>query len=210
MTTAPVIEIDITTGIDRCVVLTTGKLPHENDLADTAVQTLYAFRRYDRQAGGDRDGGKSRSDLISVTDADGLKARPDKGWHDDLPTFADRWSADHRRTPGCCLICRHPATYPSTRSCATGLPATLYAREFARGNSLLDTGGAIMESIDLPDGGVGLDLISLEKDATSGSTDPNLRGYASRVPTRARKEPSQAQEPGAAGRTRMSWRLIGD
>ena len=153
---------------------------------------------------------KSRSDLISVTDADGLKSRPDKGWYDDLPT-----SPTGQRiivAPQAALsIVAYLATYPSTDPCATGLPATLYAREFARGNSLLlDTGGAIMESIDLPDGGVGLDIISLEKDASSGSTDPNLVIRVEGTDKSKEGTIVKLKNPVLLGAHRMSWRLIGD
>ncbi|MBK7589761.1 MAG: hypothetical protein IPI27_00070 [Betaproteobacteria bacterium] len=210
VTTAPQIEIDITNGIDRWVFVGTGKLLHENDLADTAVQTLYAFRDGTTAKPAAIATAKSRSDLISVTDADGLKSRPDKGWYDDLPT-----SPTGQRiivAPQAALsIVAYLATYPSTDPCATGLPATLYAREFARGNSLLlDTGGAIMESIDLPDGGVGLDIISLEKDASSGSTDPNLVIRVEGTDKSKEGTIVRLKNPVLLGAHRMSWRLIGD
>jgi type IV pilus assembly protein PilY1 len=210
VTTAPQIEIDITNGIDRWVFVGTGRLLHENDLPDTAVQTLYAFRDGTAVKPGTITGAKSRGDLIAVTDADGAASRPDKGWYDDLPT-----SPPGQRivvAPAAALsVVAYLATYPSTDPCVTGLPATLYAREFSRGNSLLlDSGGNIVESVDLPDGGVGLDILALEKDSASSSTDPNLVIRVEGADKSKEGTIVKIKGPELLGAHRMSWRLIGD
>ena len=44
MTTAPQIEIDISTGVDRFVFVGTGQLLDDSDLLTTQTQTLYAIR----------------------------------------------------------------------------------------------------------------------------------------------------------------------
>ena len=44
VTTAPQIEIDIGTGVDRFVFVGTGQLLDDSDLADHADQTFYAIR----------------------------------------------------------------------------------------------------------------------------------------------------------------------
>ncbi|TMH09094.1 MAG: hypothetical protein E6H67_00075, partial [Betaproteobacteria bacterium] len=44
VTTPPEIKIDVSNGIDRWVFVGTGKLYDESDLADSQLQTMYAFR----------------------------------------------------------------------------------------------------------------------------------------------------------------------
>jgi hypothetical protein len=75
---------------------------------------------------------------------------------------------------------------------------------------LLDSGGAIVESVDLPDGGVGLDILSLEKDASSGSTEPNLVIRVEGTDKSKEGTIVKIKGPDLLGAHRMSWRLIGD
>ncbi len=212
VTTAPQIEIDIANGVDRWVFVGTGRLLHENDLADTAVQSLYAFRDGTTLKPNPIGSVKTRGNLVAVTDGDGLESRPDVGWYDDLPT-----SPPGQRiivAPQAALsVVAYLSTYPSTDPCVIGLPATLYAREYSRGNSLLlDSGGATVESVDLPDGGVGLDILWLEKDPStaSGSYDPNLVIRVEGTDKAKAGIIVKIKNPELIGAHRMSWRLIGD
>ncbi len=59
-------------------------------------------------------------------------------------------------------------TSPQTDPCLLGQPATIYARGFAQGESLLtDAGGSPVAGIDEPEGGVGLQLVQLEPEPNS-------------------------------------------
>ncbi len=99
-----------------------------------------------------------RADLAAVTDAVGLAARPDNGWYDDLP-LGQRIVVP---VQAALSVIAYVGTSPQTDPCLTGQPATLYAREYGRGNSLLvDDSGATIESFFQPEGIVGLSLVTL-------------------------------------------------
>ena len=214
MTTPPQIEIDISNGIDRWVFIGTGRLLDDLDLTTPAIanqiQTMYAFR----------DGTAAapvapwpatlapRTDMAAVTDAAGLAAKPDKGWYDDLP-LGQRIVVPVQAVLS---VIAYVGTSPQTDPCLTGQPATLYAREYARGNSLLvDDTGATVESIFESQGIVGLELVTL----SGGSTDSGAGGFpdlriaitagAPGVPTGFVKP----IPPDFAQKHRMSWRLLG-
>ena len=126
--------------MDRWVFIGTGRLLHENDLPSVQQQTMYGIRdgSYDT-AEPDRRGAAHPRHADAVTGVAGLGAGviAPKGWYDDLP-------ANHR------LIRRRPrrsassGTWPPvspTDPCEPGQPATVYARPFGNGESVLDTGG---------------------------------------------------------------------
>ncbi len=215
VTTAPQIEVDIANGIDRWVFVGTGKLLHEDDLTNTEVQTMYAIRDGTTSKPAPIATVLSRSDLVGVTNMEGLASRPDNGWYDDLPT-----SPPGQRIivgPQAALSAVvYAATYPSTDPCATGMPAALYAREFSRGNSLLqDEGGDTLERIDFDDGLPGFDPVRPPKypDCDAGDptcvpppTPPCPEGICIKTPSGYVK----LKPPESMGGHRMSWRLIGD
>ncbi len=214
VTTPPQIEIDISNGIDRWVFVGTGRLLDDLDLTTPAItdqiQTMYAFR--DGTAGAPVAPWPAtldpRTDMAEVTDAAGLAAKPDKGWYDDLP-LGQRIVVPVQATLS---VIAYVGTSPQTDPCLTGQPATLYAREYARGNSLLvDDSGATIESIFESQGIVGLELVAL----SGGSSDSGAGGFpdlriaitagAPGVPTGFIKP----KAPDFAQKHRMSWRLLG-
>ena len=71
-------------------------------------------------------------------------------------------------------VIAYVGTSPQTDPCLTGQPATLYAREYGRGNSLLvDDSGATIESFFQAEGIVGLELVAL----SGGSADSGAGGF---------------------------------
>ena len=214
VTTPPQIEIDIANGIDRWVFVGTGRLLDDLDLTTPAIanqiQTMYAFR----------DGTVSapiapwpatlapRTDMAAVTDAAGLAAKPDKGWYDDLP-LGQRIVVP---VQAALSLVAYVGTSPQTDPCLTGQPATLYAREYGRGNSLLvDDTGATIESFFQAEGIVGIELVVL----SGGSTDSGAGGFPDlRIAITAGTpgKPTGFLKPKApdfAQKHRMSWRLLG-
>jgi type IV pilus assembly protein PilY1 len=237
ITTPPQIEIDIANGIDRWVFVGTGRLLAESDRDRAQVQTMYALRDGTTYAPKTLAGTLSRGDLVAVTDAKGLGSRPDNGWYDDLPTtpIGQRILVAPQAAVS---VVVYTASYPPPpdEPCAPGLGAFLYAREFARGRSLLFAdGGGLLESVRIDDGSVGIDVQAIP---------PSDDGPATGVPPPWGSPPpgvgegSESSEGSCAGGTpqlavrittatgqtitrtvrfpnitcghRMSWRLIGE
>jgi hypothetical protein len=215
VTTPPQIEIDISNGVDRWVFVGTGRLLDDTDLTTAAianqVQTFYAIR----------DGTAStpitpwpaaldpRTDMSLITAAlgiTGLVTKPDKGWFDDLPV------GQRIVTPvqAALSLVAYVGTSPQTDPCLTGQPATVYAREYARGNSLLlDSGGVGVESIFAAEGGVGVELVALNSSSGGGSGGfPDLR-IAITAGTTGKVTFYKPKDPDFAQKHRMSWRLLG-
>jgi type IV pilus assembly protein PilY1 len=216
VTTPPQIEIDIANGVDRWVFVGTGRLLDDLDLTTASianqVQTFYAIR----------DGTASqpltpwpatlapRTDMDAITVANGitgLASKPDKGWFDDLPV------GQRIVTPvqAALSLVAYVGTSPQTDPCLTGQPATVYAREYARGNSLLlDTDGVTpVESIFAAEGGVGVELVALDGANGGGSGGyPDLR-IAITAGTTGKVTFYKPKNPDFAQKHRMSWRLLG-
>ena len=96
--------------------------------------------------------------------------------------------------------------------CLTGEPATLYVRQFSDGYSLLSdpadpTGQARVASIDSPEGGVGIEIVSFTENATSQS-GPDLR-VAVTLGTTGKVIFYKIKNPAIFFANRMSWRLLG-
>ncbi len=201
VTTPPQIEIDVTNGVDRWVFVGTGKLYHESDLSNMQIQTMYAIRDGTTTVPQTRATVLSRADLKAVTDATGLDGKPDNGWYDDLP-------AGQRIVvpPQAALsTVAYAGTSPQTDPCLTGQPATVYAREYARGDSLLlDDGGNIIESVYSAEGGVGLELLALDN---NGAEVPNIV-VGLTLGTTGKLKPIKIQPPAFFAAHRMSWRLL--
>jgi type IV pilus assembly protein PilY1 len=215
VTIAPQIEIDISNGVDRWVFIGTGRLLDDLDLTTASianqVQTFYAIR----------DGTASqpltpwpatlapRTDMDLITAAlgiTGLASKPDKGWFDDLPV------GQRIVTPvqAALSLVAYVGTSPQTDPCLTGQPATVYAREYARGNSLLlDDSGVGVESIFAAEGGVGVELVALDSANGGGSGGfPDLR-IAITAGTTGKVTFYKPKDPDFAQKHRMSWRLLG-
>ncbi len=214
VTTPPQIEIDIANGVDRWVFIGTGRLLDDLDLTTPAIadqiQTMYAFR----------DGTvaaptspwpailQPRADLLPVTNATGLAATPPNGWFDDLP-LGQRIVVP---VQAALSVIAYVGTSPQTDPCLTGQPATLYAREYGRGNSLLvDDTGATIESFFQDTGIVGLSLVTL----SGGSSDSGAGGFPDLRIAITAGSPGvktgfvKPKAPDFAQKHRMSWRLLG-
>ena len=196
--------MDVANGVDRWVFVGTGRVLHEDDLPDTQIQTMYAIR----------DGtllapktpvttALTRSDLVAVTDAAGLANRPDNGWYDDLPVGQKIIVPPQAELS----IVAYVGTSPRTDPCLTGMPAAVYAREYARGGSRVeDTGGNIVESIDIAEGVVGIEVITMPN---PGGGYPEVRlGITQAVDGRLR--PIRARLPDDVASRRLSWRLLNE
>jgi len=147
-------------------------------------------------------------DAITVANGiTGLVSKPDKGWYDDLPV------GQRIVTPiqAALSLVAYVGTSPQTDPCLTGQPATVYAREYARGNSLLlDTDGVTpVESIFAAEGGVGVELVALDGASGGGSGGyPDLR-IAITAGTTGKVTFYKPKNPDFAQKHRMSWRLLG-
>jgi type IV pilus assembly protein PilY1 len=216
VTTPPQIEIDIANGIDRWVFVGTGRLLDDLDLTTASianqVQTFYAIR--DGSAAVPQTPWPAtlapRTDMDAITVANGitgLNNKPDKGWYDDLP------AGQRIVTPvqAALSLVAYVGTSPQTDPCLTGQPATVYAREYARGNSLLlDTDGVTpVESIFAAEGGVGVELVALDGANGGGSGGyPDMR-IAITAGTTGKVTFIKPKNPDFSQKHRMSWRLLG-
>jgi type IV pilus assembly protein PilY1 len=212
VTTPPQIEIDLGNKIDRWVFVGTGKLYDDSDLTSTQTQTMYAMRDGTMDSPAPLPGTPlvrgvdPATNMISlvhdVAHEFGLDNKPDKGWFDDLPTGQQIVVAPQAALS----ILGYIGTSLQTDPCLTGMQATLYARDFATGKSLFDDGGGTpIESVAIPEGGVGLAIVALET-ATGAAPEVRL------VVTTAAKIPPMVFKPkttALVGDHRMSWRLLG-
>jgi type IV pilus assembly protein PilY1 len=215
VTTAPQIEIDIANGIDRWVFVGTGRLLDDLDLTTASianqVQTFYAIRDGTAATPQTPWGGAlaPRTDMDLITAAlgiTGLNNKPVKGWFDDLPV-GQRIVVP---VQAALSLVAYVGTSPQTDPCLTGQPATVYAREYARGNSLLlDDTNTPVESIFAAEGGVGVELVALDG-ASGGGTGgyPDLR-IAITAGTTGKVTFYKPKNPDFSQKHRMSWRLLG-
>jgi type IV pilus assembly protein PilY1 len=214
VTTPPEIKIDMNNGIDRWVFVGTGKLYDDTDLADNQLQTMYGFRDGTAQAPWalpatpiDRTTvGMVPLPSLNPTNNFGLATAPAKGWFDDLPAGSRIVVAPQAAFGVLAYIATKPL---SADLCATGLPVTLYAREYGTGQSVLtanpDGSGPIVFGLDIAQGGVGLQIVTFEPAA--GSSTPDVR-LAITMPDGTVRY-FKPKLPSAFFQHRMSWRLLG-
>jgi type IV pilus assembly protein PilY1 len=219
VTTPPEIKIDVNNGIDRWVFVGTGKLYDDTDLADSQLQTMYALRDgtsaapwalpatpIDRTTNGcTPDPCLQPLPAADPTNNFGLLNVPAKGWYHDLPA-GSRIVVAPQAAFG---VIAYVATKPQTDPCLTGLPVTIYARDYGTGQSLLTTNddgtGDIVAGIDVAAGGVGLQIVSFQ--AADNASSPDVR-LAITMPDGTVRyfKPKLSQ---AFFQHRMSWRLLG-
>ena len=205
VTTPPQIEVDVTNGVDRWVFVGTGKLYHASDLTSTQTQTMYAIRDGTNLQPDKSGRVLRRADLQVVSDLNGLPTKPDNGWYDDLP-------AGQRIIvpPQAALsMVTYSATSPQNDPCVTGQPTNVYAREYARGNSLLldDDGKTFIETKYELEGGVGLELVALDN-ATAYDVPNIVVGLT--LGTTGKLKPIKVSPPAFFAAHRMSWRLLSE
>jgi len=211
VTTPPQIEIDVSNGVDRWVFVGTGKMYDDSDLADTQVQTLYAFRDGTADAPWALPAtpiSRTTTGMLplpsTVATDFGLTNKPDKGWFDDLPA-GQRIVVPIQAAVS---IITYIGTSASPDPCLSGLQANVYARDYANGKSQLeDGGGTVIESFPIADGGVGIEIVSVQA-APGGS--PEIRiVITSPIPSKA-PIVIKPKPPALLTRHRMTWRLLGE
>jgi type IV pilus assembly protein PilY1 len=172
VTTPPNIEVDAVNGIDRWVFVGTGRLLDATDLTTPAIanqiQTMYAIRDGTGVAPGPITTPLlPRVSMVPIVDQiNGLAAKPQAGWYDDLPLGQRIITAPQAAIS----LVAYAGTSPQTDPCLTGQPATLYVRNFSFGESLLeDAGGNPVSGIAEASGAVGMDIFSFPGSSTSAS-----------------------------------------
>jgi type IV pilus assembly protein PilY1 len=214
ITTAPQIEIDLNNGVDRYVMIGTGRLLDTSDLTTPSPpqrQTMYAIRD------GTLDSVKPSSDLpidtsrattpLKPISADGISSiaggAPD-GWYHDLPN-ADPATAERIVVDVAADV--NVAAYIGTQApndpCIISLPASLYARDYTTARSLLESGGTTVASILWSSGAVGGTLVGRVNPVTG---EQSLGWLLSKeVPG---SEPVDIQNPVKGPGNRLTWRLL--
>ena len=144
---------------------------------------------------------------LDATNRFGLASVPAKGWFHDLPA-GSRIVVAPQAAVG---IVAYIATKPQTDPCLTGLPVTIYAREYGTGKSALtenaDGTGPYVPQIDVPEGGVGLQIVIFPSSDGSVSSVPDIR-LAITMPDGTVRY-FKPVLPSSAFQHRMSWRLLG-
>ena len=148
------------------------------------------------------------NDLDAVSGIAGLGSGviAPKGWYDDLP-------AGQRivKAPVAAVgLIAYIATGLPTDPCEVGQPATIYVRQIGNGESRLqDGGGNFIESIYVPDGAAGLDVIAMhDPSCTAGSCIPDIR-LAVVSSVNSQLLTLKAKLPSLLGQHRISWRQLG-
>jgi len=163
VTTAPQIEVDVNNGIDRYVFVGTGRLLHVDDFTNptpTQQQTMYAIR--DGTVAAPLPSGLPIQPRVTLSpvNADKVSAiagGAPNGWYEDLPNTAptaERIVVDPEADVN---IVVYIGTQAQNDPCVISLPASLYARDFTTGRSLLDdgTGNGAVGSVAEAEGLVG-------------------------------------------------------
>jgi type IV pilus assembly protein PilY1 len=213
ITTAPQIEIDLNNGVDRYVLIGTGRLLDTTDLTAPSppqMQTMYAIRD------GTIDTPKPSSDLpivprdpgvlepISVDDISAIAGGAPNGWYHDLPyldaTTAERIVVDVAADVN---VAAYIGTQVPNDPCIISLPASLYARDYTSARSLLESGGSTVASILWDKGAVGGTLVGRMNPVTG---EQSLGWLLSKeVPG---SEPVDIQNPVKGPGNRLTWRLL--
>jgi type IV pilus assembly protein PilY1 len=208
ITTPPRVDIDIANGIDRWVFVGTGRLLHEDDLSDTQMQRMYAMRDGTYKTPAPIGAPITPGDLDAVSGVAGLGSGviAPKGWYDDL-AVGQRIVKAPVAAVG---LIAYIATGLPTDPCEVGQPATIFVRQIGNGESRLeDGGGNFVESIYVPDGAAGLDVVAMhDPSCTAGSCIPDIR-LAVVSSVNSQLLTFKAKLPGLLGQHRISWRQLG-
>lgn len=209
VTTAPQIEVDFNSGVNRYVFIGTGRLLDTTDLTTPfppQVQTMYAIR--DGTLSTYETSGlpiQPRSTL-AATNPDGISAivgGAPNGWYHDLPSTlpdAERIVVDVNADVN---IAAYIGTQVQNDPCAISLPATIYARDYATGRSLLeDSSNNIVGSIVVPNGVVGGTLVG--RTDSQGNQTLGFLG-STEIPG---SQPWNIANPVTGPGNRLSWRLL--
>jgi type IV pilus assembly protein PilY1 len=208
ITIPPMIEVDLSNGVDRWVFVGTGRLLHSDDLSDTQQQRMYALRdgTYDTPSTITAGAPLTVADLDAVSGVTGLGAGviAEKGWYDDLPA-GQRIVRPIAATVG---LVAYIATGLPIDPCEVGQPANVYVRQFGNGESRLESGpGVFTETIYVPDGGAGLSIISTVDPTCTSNCIPTLKLAV--TTTKPEIKLFGAKLPGFLDQHRISWRQLG-
>ena len=209
VTIAPQIEVDLANGVDRYVMIGTGRLLHEDDLVTYGdqVQTMYVIR--DGTALKMSTAGlphKPRGDAAfsELTDLiNGFSTLTVKGWYHHLPK-GERIIAPIAAELN---LLGYAGSLPPENECLPGLAANIYVREFTTGESQLeDTFGNPVASIFEQYGAVGMEFVNLYNDSDS---TPDLALGVTRG-SDGKTSYYRPKSPPIGNDHRMSWRLLGN
>ncbi len=210
------IEIDPANGVDRYVLVGTGKLLDQADLGDAStVNTMYAIRDGTRAAPDPVPATPwSRADLNAVdaagSDGFGTSAVFTRGWYQDATDATQKIVTDIHAVLGTAVFA---FSQPSHDPCGAALEAMLFARDFATGKSALLAAGAASTpgGMVVPSVAVGSGVASIaapgELSSGVGATRVNARVA---VTTLQGQLVTFAIRPVNAGnrKHRVSWRLL--
>jgi type IV pilus assembly protein PilY1 len=205
VTTPPRVDVDIANGVDRWVFVGTGRLLHVDDLADNQRQTMWALRDGIYNQPSVIGAPLTRADLDVVAGINGLGANviAPRGWLHDLPV-----GQRIVRTPVAAIgLVGYIATSQPIDPCETGLPATIYLRQFGNGESRLEPGGVLVDSIYEPSGAASIEMIATYPPGCVDNCIPTIK-LAVLSSSTSSMLTFQAKLPGIAGDRRMSWRSL--
>ena len=176
VTMAPQIEVDFANGVDRYVMVGTGRLLHEDDLTTYGdqVQTMYVIRDgtvLKMNTSGLPYNPRTDADFTSVdaSSTAGFGGLSVKGWYMDLPKGERIISPIAAELN----LLGFAGSLPPENECLPGLAANIYVRDFPHAESqLVDSGGAAVASTYAKDGAVGMEFINIYSETPN---DPTLK-----------------------------------
>jgi type IV pilus assembly protein PilY1 len=216
VTTAPQIEIDINNGINRYVFIGTGRLLDISDLTNptpTQQQTMYAIR--DGTLSTIQTAGLPIQPRVTLDTIDigsnGINAiagGAPNGWYHDLPNTsptAERIVVDVQADVN---VAAYIGTQAPNDPCIIALPASIYARDYTTGKSLLSVGGATVASVYAANGAVGGTLVASGTTDANGVFTPNSFKFLSSKEGPPGSTPYDVNNPITGPGNRLSWRLL--
>jgi hypothetical protein len=128
-----------------------------------------------------------------------------KGWYDDLP-LGERIV----KAPVAALgIVAYVSTGLPRDPCEAGQPATIYVRQFGNGESRVQGGsGEFVESVYMPEGIAGLDMIAVYDAGCSVDCFPEPRVGGQGSTASSTLKFANVKLPDILGQHRISWRQL--
>ena len=213
VTMAPQIEVDIGNGVDRYVMVGTGRLLHEDDLVTykDQVQTMYVIRDGTVLKPNTTDVPfKPRGDpdftVEPSSDIAGFAGLSVKGWYMDLPA-GERIVTPIAAELG---LLGYAGSKPPDNECLPGLAARIYVRKFTNAESIVlqcDSSGTcgVVDALDVAEGAVGMEFVNI---FSTTPNDPTLK-LAITLGTTGKTMYIDLEKGSVSGDHRMSWRLLG-
>jgi type IV pilus assembly protein PilY1 len=177
ITTGVRIEIDQNNNVDRYLFIGTGKLLSEADLFDTSVNTLYVIRDGTRTAPDPAPSTPYSRSVLNAVDIGSVAgvstiAPGSRGWRMD-GLAGQKIVADVTADVQAVVAV---FSKKSDDPCGVALESTLVARDYATGNSVLEsTGGAVVPSITDIGAVAGVRLIQGQGSAVGGVSSGDVR-----------------------------------